>query len=498
MKIEGQRDILFGDTFFKPFRNKSFLARCGHGGDMDGDGGVWGDFSSSMLDLNTSNWDFQKVFTDLHKFWIAYADIDGFRADAAKHVTSDFMAYFSTEIRKYAASIGKDNFYIVGEVAGSASEQAERAGKMKTDPKNPDAGRGNIPENLRRRLWSIKDSYLAHTKFPMPGLNAVYDFGHSAAAVSTGRGSGSPWDIKKWFWQGNELDASTPGPEFGTLIPNIDTRVNWNVLEIHDWPRFNLYGKGESSSNPMRYKAHNALGYLLTAPGIPVLYYGLEQGLNGDCHESKTLVSTETQKELKQICNDDGFSNHGRYRQDMFINGVFRLGSVVPEINALAGIGRKSIAADAGTAGGTSSDPYLNTGHSMFQHAAKLIDIRKTCKPLTEGGIYFRAVDKTAGDKGGGFFAFSRVAGGDEVLILINSSNAGRSVSKLIIDKNLHNDQLGHKFINLIDMKTRAVVTDSGGVLEFENGYNLAPQSVAVFYPEGQSKPRPDGGGVCN
>ena len=31
------------------------------------------------------------------------------------------MAYFSTEIRAFAQSIGKDNFLVVGEVAGSAA-----------------------------------------------------------------------------------------------------------------------------------------------------------------------------------------------------------------------------------------------------------------------------------------------------------------------------------------------------------------------------------------
>ena len=492
MKIDGQRDLLFGDTFFPPFRNAEFMSRCGHGGDHDGDGAVWGDFSDSMLDLNTNNWDFQKVFTDLHKFWIAYADVDGFRADAAKHVTSDFMAYFSTEIRKYAATLGKNNFYIVGEVAGSADDQAERVGKMKTDPGNPDAGRGNIPENLRRRLWSIKDAYLNNSVFPYPGLNAIYDFGHSAAAVSTNRGSGSPMNIKSWFWKGGEIENSTPGTEFGKLINLQDTRINWNVLEIHDWPRFNLYGTGDVANNSMRYKAYNGLGYLLTAPGVPVLYYGLEQGLNGDCHQSKTQTSNEAKKNLGNVCSSDSFSNHARYRQDMFASGVFRLGSVVPEINKWAGIGRQSIPSPLPT-----TDPYTDTSHAMFQHTAKLIDIRKSCFALRHGGMYFRAADSSPADKGGGFYAFSRVANGDEVLVLINSSSNARPVDKLLIDKNLNQGRVGHKFVDLVSGKAWGAVTSGGGMLDFDPGYALAPQSVAVFFPEGLTAKRAAGGLVC-
>jgi glycosidase len=490
-KIEGQRELVFGDSFFKPFRNEAFFSRCGHGGESDGDAAVWGDFSDSMLDLNTNNWDFQEVFTNLHKFWIAYADVDGFRADAAKHVTSDFMAYFSTQIRDYANSIGKNNFYIVGEVAGSGDEQAERVGKMQTEPNNPDSARGRIPEFLRKRILTIKDKYLSHPKFKKPGLNALYDFGHSAAAVSTNRGSGAPINIKNWFWQGGELEHNVPGSEFGKLVGLQDTRENWNVLEIHDWPRFNLYSTGEDINNAMRYKVFNALGYLLTAPGVPVLYYGLEQGLNGDCHGGSRMgVSQEAQNALRSVCSSDSFSNHARYRQDMFASGVFRLGSVVPEINQLAGIGKASVK-------NFENDVYANTNHSLFQHAAKLIDIRKSCNPLRKGNIYYRAVDSASGNQGGGFLAYSRILNGEEVLVLVNSSNNSRPITKLFLDKNLHAQKLGHKWVDLVSGNKYGVVSDGGGALEFENNYSLAASSVAVFYPEGQAKRRPSGGFTC-
>ena len=56
------------------------------------------------------------IVGDIHQpdeYWIAYADIDGFRLDAAKHVTDDFLAYFSTHIREYAKTIGKENFMVM-------------------------------------------------------------------------------------------------------------------------------------------------------------------------------------------------------------------------------------------------------------------------------------------------------------------------------------------------------------------------------------------------
>jgi len=53
---------------------------------------VFGDFTSAMFDLATTNWDMQEIFSNLMMWWVAYADIDGFRLDAAKHTTEDFSA----------------------------------------------------------------------------------------------------------------------------------------------------------------------------------------------------------------------------------------------------------------------------------------------------------------------------------------------------------------------------------------------------------------------
>lgn len=53
-----------------------------------------------------------------YKFWIAYADIDGFRMDAVKHMLPGAVRYFTLSIQEFAKSIGKENFYIIGEITG--------------------------------------------------------------------------------------------------------------------------------------------------------------------------------------------------------------------------------------------------------------------------------------------------------------------------------------------------------------------------------------------
>jgi glycosidase len=52
-------------------------------------------------------------------FWIGYADLDGFRIDAAKHMGEEALRTFCDVIREFAQSIGKEKFLLVGEVAGS-------------------------------------------------------------------------------------------------------------------------------------------------------------------------------------------------------------------------------------------------------------------------------------------------------------------------------------------------------------------------------------------
>lgn len=52
------------------------------------------------------------------KFWIAFADLDGYRLDTAKHIDPGAARFFAGVIHDFAEAIGKDNFYIIGEITG--------------------------------------------------------------------------------------------------------------------------------------------------------------------------------------------------------------------------------------------------------------------------------------------------------------------------------------------------------------------------------------------
>jgi len=59
-----------------------------------------------------------KALCQVYKFWIAYADVDGFRVDTVKHMDLGAARFFSSVIHEFAQRIGKENFYLIGEITG--------------------------------------------------------------------------------------------------------------------------------------------------------------------------------------------------------------------------------------------------------------------------------------------------------------------------------------------------------------------------------------------
>ena len=52
------------------------------------------------------------------QFWIALADIDGFRVDTVKHMDDGASRLFTSVIHEFAQPLGKENFYLIGEITG--------------------------------------------------------------------------------------------------------------------------------------------------------------------------------------------------------------------------------------------------------------------------------------------------------------------------------------------------------------------------------------------
>jgi len=233
------------------FQNLDFYTRAGMIGKWSID--VWEDPMSSNVefrrgdfyDLKNIEEDNKKVNSTLAKvfqYWIALSDCDGFRLDAVKHVSLEGSRMFCTAIHDFAESIGKENFFLTGEITDS----------------------------------NIAPGYIDLFGRDLDAVLGIVNFPNRLAGLVKGL------DDPQNFFALNRSNA----PE--TLLLQLGRFVVL-VLDDHDMSsrakkeRFCAHG---TTPNVYLQMAH-AVGVQLTIPGIPAVYYGSEQAFDGseDYHD---------------------------------------------------------------------------------------------------------------------------------------------------------------------------------------------------------------------
>lgn len=209
-----------------------------------------GDFCS-LKELDTSNSEVLKALIDVYKYWIAVADIDGYRLDAVKHLEDSSTAIFCNAIREYAQSIGKKNFFLFGEIIGDDRFINQYIGRN-----------ARIPDTNER----------------FPSMDAALDFPLWGILDSAIKGFSNPVLLRDRYDGFRELysDHGQAGQYFVTFIDNHD--------QIGRSPRGRFL-----HNNPYQKQAVLAVGYLLTSSGIPCIYYGTEQGFDGGGDHDKYI-----------------------------------------------------------------------------------------------------------------------------------------------------------------------------------------------------------------
>lgn len=169
-----------------------------------------------------------------YHYWIALADIDGFRIDTFKHVTREQARNFCNGVKEYAEVLGKDDFFLVAEVAGGNTAQ---------------------------------DCYL---QVSGRNLNACLDIGEQLEIVGgVAKGLKSAGD----FFGG-----------FNYYDDGMGSHRNWgsrhlSISDDHDHVSSAKVRLSAGASND--HQAAAAAALQLFTLGIPCLYYGTEQGLAG-------------------------------------------------------------------------------------------------------------------------------------------------------------------------------------------------------------------------
>ena len=208
-----------------------------------GESVTYGDFVG-LDDLMTEHPDVVSGFVEVYQDWIDLG-IDGFRIDTAKHVNFEFWEEWTTEVREYAASVGKDDFFMFGEVYDA-------------DP-------------------ALLAPYVRDSD-----MNSVLDFGFQSAATSFAKG-GNVSTLARLF-EGD--DRYTTPDSSATALPTF--------LGNHDMGRIGYFLDGTDDALQRDRLAHDLM---FLSRGQPVVYYGDEQGFvgaGGDRAARQSLFGTQT------------------------------------------------------------------------------------------------------------------------------------------------------------------------------------------------------------
>jgi glycosidase len=271
---------------------------------------------------------------EIFGYWIEQYRIDGFRIDTEQHVNPEFWRAFVPAMRARAAAAGIRNFHMFGEVATDKMDTALLARHVRED---------HIP--------------------------SVLDFAFAVGVHETVAGTAGTDRLARLFADDEVYpDGAATARQLPTFVSN------------HDAGRFGYFvrrarPKIEAGEQLQRVVLAHAL--LLTLRGVPVLYYGDEQGYVGDGGDASA-------------------------RQDMFATRVAkyahetRLGTVTPD-------------------GG---DHYQTT-HPLYVVISELAHLRLSHPALTLGRQQTRAAAENPG-----LFAVSRFdpADGHEIVLAFNTS----------------------------------------------------------------------------
>jgi len=203
-----------------------------------------GDFFS-LKDLDLNNPKALDTMIRVYKYWIAVADVDGFRVDTVGHTEPGATSNFCNAIHEYCKSIGKDNFIIFAEIVEGDDLLKRFVG-------------GNVP---------APGVDVAEEEYPM--FDAVLDFPLYFVLEEVIKGFQAPHVLRDRYESFRHFyrDYGAAGQYFVTFVDNHDQMVRpyKRFMNNVDDPRQGVL----------------AMGYLLTNMGIPCMYYGTEQGFDG-------------------------------------------------------------------------------------------------------------------------------------------------------------------------------------------------------------------------
>ncbi|MBD2250655.1 alpha-amylase family glycosyl hydrolase [Nostoc parmelioides] len=314
-----------------------------------------GDFSD-LRELVTDIPEVRNILIRIHQYLIAKFDIDGFRIDTLRFIEPEFARIFGNSMHEFALSIGKKNFFSFGEIWAAPNNTEEKISRF-----------------IGRKATEPGD---------LLGVDAALDFPLFFKLPDVLKGSIPPQALADVYEKRKENlrgIISSHGDVSKFLV---------TFLDNHDL-KSRFYYSDSANSHRFDDQVTLAITCLFALQGIPCIYYGTEQGLNGAV-------------------------------------GDIPFGDLVV---------RQALWGKPG--GGFKQD------HSFYKTIAKLSEHRKSHPALRYGRQYFRPVSGDGKDYGvspypSGVLAFSRILNETEVVLVANTNTELTQSVYVIVDYNLH------------------------------------------------------------
>jgi glycosidase len=292
----------------------------------------------------------------IHACWIKETDVDGFRVDAIKHMGDLACSRFCSNIREFAYSLGKRGFFLFGELAVPDDDIVDRY-------IGPNTSRSD-DNTVFFGIDSVLDFPLAEGKYNDPNHRPLRD-------VLKGFVGPETLFNRLEAQRKRALNRGEIGRYLVTFVDNHDSF--WQPAR---------FGSGPAPDAQIA----GAIGFLLCALGTPSIYYGTEQGFEGQ-----------------------GGDNN--IREAMFDKAV-------PGRN------------------------LLNTDCRIYRSIAQIAQVMRNTAHLRFGRMYYRQISGDGVNFGSPYgttytLAFSRLLWGSEVLVAYNVSGQARN-DCIIVDASFH------------------------------------------------------------
>jgi glycosidase len=203
----------------------------------------------------------KEVLTSLIKiysYWMKETDIDGFRLDTVKHLTPSAVAIFCTGIKEYARYLGKNSFMIFGEAVG-----------------------GDALMGRYLKAVSTSSGYKR-------GLDAALDFPLHFILEEVIKGKRLVGDLYKVYRSKQKL------------LAKLNKRWSDMIVFADNHDQIGQEHKTRIAHESDGKEVLALVGFLYFLYGIPCLYYGTEQFLQGngkhDCWLREPMFDKEKNK----------------------------------------------------------------------------------------------------------------------------------------------------------------------------------------------------------